>query len=132
MAQKRMFDRSITNDDNFLEMPLGSQVLYFHLSMNADDDGFVNNWKSIMKMTGAKEDDMKVLITKKYVIPFETGIIVIRHWRINNYLRSDRYVETRFKEEKKLLSVDETGVYNVGIPMVDQRYTNGRPTVYPV
>ena len=84
MAQRRMFNKTITNNDNFLEMPSSSQSLYFHLSMNADDDGFVDNWKSIMRMTGNKDDDMKILIAKQYVIPFESGVIVIKHWRLNN------------------------------------------------
>lgn len=124
MAQKRMFDKSITNSDNFLELPDSSQILYFHLSMNADDDGFIDNWKSIMRMTGTKEDDLKILITKSYVIPFDTGVIVIRHWRMNNYLRNDRYKETTHKEEKKLLSLGTNEEYiftpnNIGIPMVD-------------
>ena len=124
MAQKRMFDKSITNSDSFLELPDSSQILYFHLSMNADDDGFIDNWKSIMRMTGTKEDDLKILITKSYVIPFDTGVIVIRHWRMNNYLRNDRYKETTHKEEKKLLSLGENEEYilatnNIGIPMVD-------------
>jgi len=113
MAQKRMFDKTITNSDAFIDMPDSSQNLYFHLSMNADDDGFVNNWKSIMRMTGHKEDDLKVLISKQFVIPFESGVIVIKHWRINNYLRNDRYVETKFKEEKELLSLDENMVYQL-------------------
>ena len=123
MAQKRMFDKSITNDDNFLDMPVSSQVLYFHLSMNADDDGFINNWKSIMRMTGTKEDDLKVLIAKQFIIPFDSGVIVIRHWRINNYLRSDRYKETQFKTELRQLSLGENEEYllenKVGIPLVD-------------
>lgn len=124
MAQKRMFDKSITNSDNFLELPDSSQILYFHLSMNADDDGFVDNWKSIMRMTGTKEDDLKILITKSYVIPFESGVIVIRHWRMNNYLRQDRYKETTHKLEKSQLILGENEEYllsnnSVGIPMVD-------------
>ena len=89
MAQKRMFDKTITNSDEFLDMPDSSQNLYFHLSMNADDDGFVNNWKSIMRMTGHKQDDLKVLTAKQFIIPFDSGVIVIRHWRINNYLRNE-------------------------------------------
>ena len=113
MAQKRMFDKTITNADNFLEMPDSSQNLYFHLSMNADDDGFVNNWKSIMRMTGHKEDDLKVLIAKSFIIPFDTGVVVIKHWRINNYLRSDRYIETKFKQEKSLLKLDNNLVYQM-------------------
>ena len=122
MAQKRMFDKTITNSDEFLELPDSSQVLYFHLSMNADDDGFVNNWKSIIKMTGTKEDDLKMLIYKKFIIPFESGIIVITHWRINNYLRNDRYKETNYKNELSLLDVEENGEYtlknDIGIPLV--------------
>ena len=122
MAQKRMFDKAITNSDNFLELPDSSQILYFHLSMNADDDGFIDNWKSIMRMTGTKEDDLKILITKSYVIPFDSGVIVIRHWRMNNYLRTDRYKETTHKKEKKLLLLGDNEEYllqnNVGIPTV--------------
>ena len=114
MAQKRMFDKTITNSDDFLELPDSSQVLYFHLNMNADDDGFVNNWKSIIRMTGTKEDDLKLLITKSFVIPFESGVIVIKHWRINNYLRNDRYKETKHKEELSCLSIDENGEYLLG------------------
>lgn len=123
MAQKRMFDKTITNDDNFLEMPIGSQVLYFHLSMNADDDGFINNWKSIMRMIGAKEDDLKVLVAKSYVIPFETGVIVIKHWKINNYLRNDRYKPTRFQEEYKQLTLNDDLVYQLdtnGVHSIDK------------
>lgn len=126
MAQKRMFDKIITNDDNFLEMPNSTQALYFHLSMNADDDGFVNNWKSIMKTTGTKEDDLKILISKSYLIPFDSGIIVIKHWRINNYLRGDRYRPTQFQKEFNMLENHENKAYQLksdwsttGIPMVN-------------
>lgn len=124
MAQKRMFDKSITNSDAFLELPDSSQILYFHLSMNADDDGFIDNWKSILRMTGTKEDDLKILIAKSYVIPFDTGVIVIRHWRMNNYLRTDRYKETTHKQEKNQLTLGENEEYLlskscVGIPMVN-------------
>lgn len=114
-----MFAKSITNSDEFIDMPDSAQNLYFHLSMNADDDGFVNNWKNIMRMTGHKEDDMKILIAKQYIIPFDSGVIVIRHWRINNYLRGDRYTETQCKAEKLQLQVDENLVYQLatsGIP----------------
>lgn len=123
MAQKRMFDKTITNADDFLEMPDSSQNLYFHLSMNADDDGFVNNWKSILRMTGHKEDDLKILIAKQFIIPFESGVIVIKHWRINNYLRSDRYVETKFKAEKQQLFIDDNLVYQLdtnGVHSIDK------------
>lgn len=118
-----MFDKTITNSDDFLEMPMSSQVLYFHLSMNADDDGFINNWKSIMRMAGTKEDDLKVLIAKQFIIPFDSGVIVIKHWRINNYLRSDRYVETKYKEEKSKLALDDSLVYQLdtsGQPRIDK------------
>lgn len=113
MAQKRMFNNSVIGSDEFLEMPDSSQNLYFHLSMQADDDGFVDNWKSIMRMTGKKEDDLKVLIAKSFVIPFETGILVIRHWRLNNYIQKDRYKETIYKDEKSLLSTDSNNVYKL-------------------
>jgi hypothetical protein len=117
MAQRRMFNKIITNSDDFLEMPVSSQNLYFHLGMNADDDGFINNWKSIIKLTGCKEDDLKVLISKQFIIPFESGVIVIKHWRLNNYLRNDRHTETKFKKEAKEIYLDESLVY--------QLYTNG-------
>lgn len=113
MAQKRMFNNSVVGSDEFLEMPDSSQNLYFHLSMQADDDGFVDNWKSIMRMTGKKEDDLKILITKSFIIPFDTGILVIRHWRLNNYIQKDRYKETIYKDEKQLLSTDSNNVYNL-------------------
>lgn len=118
-----MFDKTITNADDFLEMPDSSQNLYFHLSMNADDDGFVNNWKSIMRMTGHKEDDLKVLVAKQFIIPFDSGVIVIKHWRINNYLRNDRYIETKYKEEKSKLTLDDNLVYQLdtnGIHSIDK------------
>lgn len=120
MAQRRMFNKTVTNNDNFLEMPDSSQNLYFHLSMNADDDGFVDNWKSIMRMTGHKEDDLKVLVSKQYVIPFESGVIVIRHWRLNNYLRNDRFTPSNYKDEMSKLVLDENLVYQMetnGIPL---------------
>ena len=108
MAQKRMFNNSVVGSDEFLEMPDSSQNLYFHLSMQADDDGFVDKWKSIMRMTGKKEDDLKILIAKSFVIPFDTGVLVIRHWRLNNYLQKDRY-----KDEKARLTIDKSNVYNL-------------------
>ena len=113
MAQRRMFNKTITNGDDFLEMPMSSQVLYFHLSMNADDDGFINNWKSIMRMTGTKEDDLKVLIAKQYIIPFDSGVIVIKHWRLNNYLQKDRITPTQYQEELKKLQLDNNNVYKM-------------------
>lgn len=106
MAQKRMFNNSVVGSDSFLEMPDSSQNLYFHLSMRADDDGFVDNWKSIMRMTGKKEDDLKILISKSFILPFESGILVIKHWKLNNYIQKDRYKETIHTSEKALLSTN--------------------------
>lgn len=134
MAEKRMFAMTIVDSDEFLDMPLSSQALYFHLSMRADDDGFINNPKKIQRLIGARDDDAAVLVAKKFIIPFDTGVVVIKHWRINNYLRSDRYHETVYKEEKKQLSIKENGAYTLsndtgtptGIPMVNQRYTENR------
>lgn len=113
MAQKRMFNNSVVGSDDFLEMPDSSQNLYFHLSMQADDDGFVDNWKSIMRMTGKKEDDLKILIAKSFIIPFDTGILVIKHWRLNNYIQKDRYKETIHKKEKSQLAVGKNNVYEL-------------------
>jgi len=108
-----MFAKSIIDSDAFLEMPVTSQLLYFHLSMRADDDGFINKPKSIMRMIGASDDDLKILFMKKFVIPFESGVVVIKHWRINNYIRKDMYHETNYKEEKALLEEDENGAYRL-------------------
>ena len=113
MAQRRMFNKAVTNNDNFLEMPASSQNLYFHLSMNADDDGFIDNWKSIIRMIGAKEDDLKILITKQFILPFESGVIVIRHWRLNNYLQKDRLNPTIYQEELSKLSIEKDNVYEM-------------------
>ncbi|MFR2207173.1 MAG: DnaD domain-containing protein [Clostridia bacterium] len=113
MAQKRMFNNSVVGSDSFLEMPDSSQNLYFHLSMRADDDGFVDNWKSIMRMTGKKEDDLKILISKSFILPFESGILVIKHWKLNNYIQKDRYKETIHTSEKALLTTDENNVYRL-------------------
>lgn len=124
MANKRMFDLKIVDTDLFLEMPLSTQCLYFHLNMRADDDGFISNPKKIMKVIGASEDDFKILMAKSYIIPFETGVCVIRHWKINNYLRTDRYKETMYTNEKKQLNEDENGIYELGIPVVYPINTN--------
>ncbi|MCI8655466.1 MAG: hypothetical protein HFJ48_06345 [Clostridia bacterium] len=126
MARKRMFDLEIVDTDLFLEMPQSTQNLYFHLGMRADDDGFVSNPKKIARTIGANEDDLKVLLSKQFIILFESGILVIRHWKLNNYIRKDRYMETIYKEEKKLLVEDINGTYN----LVNQMSTNGQPMVY--
>ena len=113
MAERRMFAKTIIDSDAFLDMPLSTQALYFHLSMRADDEGFLNNPKKIMRMIGASEDDMKVLLSKRFVLSFDTGIIVIKHWRIHNYIRSDRLVETKYQEERQMLEVKENGAYTM-------------------
>jgi len=113
MAQKRMFSLNVVDTDKFLEMPISSRLLYYELGMRADDDGFVDNWKKILMFTGLKEDDMKVLISKQFVIPFESGVIVIRHWRLNNYLQNDRTKPTIYQDELKQLNLDENNVYTM-------------------
>ena len=120
MANRRMFAKTIIDSDAFLDMPLSTQALYFHLSMRADDDGFINNPKKIMRMIGASQDELTNLFNKKFIIGFENGIVVIKHWKIHNYLRKDRYTATIYKEEKELLFEKENGSYTlnklVGIP----------------
>lgn len=134
MAERRMFAKTIIDSDAFLEMPLTTQVLYFHLSMRADDEGFINNPKKIMRMIGVSDDDLKLLIAKSFIIPFDSGIVVIKHWRIHNYLRNDRFKPTVFTDEMSQLVVNENKSYSKlkitdisgipdGIPMVYQMDT---------
>lgn len=113
MAQKRMFSLSVVDTDRFLEMPISARLLYYELGMRADDDGFVDNWRKLLLFTGLKEDDLKILITKSFIIPFESGVIVIRHWRMNNYLQNDRTKPTIYQNEKALLITDNNNVYNL-------------------
>ena len=113
MAERRMFAKSIIDSDLFLDMPQSAQCLYFHLSMRADDDGFVNSPRKIQRMIGASEDDCRLLISKRFLIPFETGVVVIRHWRIHNYIQKDRYKETIYQAEKSTLFLDKSGAYGV-------------------
>lgn len=113
MAERRMFTMKIVDGDAFLDMPLTSQCLYFHLNMRADDDGFVNNPKKIMRMIGASEDDMKLLIAKSFILTFDSGVIVIKHWRMHNLLRGDRYKETAYKEEKSQLRLKDNNSYTL-------------------
>ena len=138
MAERRMFAKTIIDSDSFLDMPLSAQALYFHLSMRADDDGFINNPKKIQRVVGAAEDDLKLLMLKNFVIPFESGVCVIKHWHIHNYIRSDRYKPTTYLEEKEMLYVKENKAYTLdespplplGIPngdqVVDHRETQDR------
>lgn len=111
MAQRRMFSLSIVDSDAFLEMPLSTQALYFHLSMRADDDGFVNNPKMLQRMIGASDDDLKLLIAKRFVLTFDSGIIVIKHWKMNNYIQKDRYKPTVYQEEYSCLETENNGAY---------------------
>lgn len=144
MAERRMFAKGVINSDTFGDMPLSSQALYFNLGINADDDGFVNNAKQIRKMIGASEDDLKLLVAKRYIISFDTGVVVIRHWLIHNQIRKDRYKPTNFVDEKKQLSLIGTGEYEltsegddntrlpIGIPTDNQmetQYSIGKDSI---
>ena len=113
MAERRMFAKTIIDSDAFLEMPLSTQSLYFHLAMRADDEGFINNPKKIQRMIGASDDDVKILVAKNFVIPFDSGVVVIKHWRIHNYIRSDRLTKTAYEDERAMLEVKENGSYTV-------------------
>jgi hypothetical protein len=132
LAQKRMFTMKIVDSDAFLDMPATTQCLYFHLNMRADDDGFIGNPKRIMKITGASEDDLRLLIAKRFVLTFEDGVIVIKHWRMHNTLSRDRYVETSYTDEKKMLLLKDNGSYSLtgGNPIDDTRLIerSGRQT----
>ena len=111
MAEKRMFTQKIIDSDAFLDMPLSTQALYFHLNMRADDDGFVNNPKRIQRTVGASEDDLKLLVAKRFLICFANGVIVIKHWRMHNTLKNDRYRPTQYQEEYALLEVKGNKAY---------------------
>ena len=111
MAERRMFTKKITESDAFLDMPLSAQCLYFHLNMSADDDGFVNAPKKIQRLIGASDDDLKLLIAKSFVLVFETGILVIKHWRMHNTIRQDRYHPTDYQEEYKQLGLKSNNSY---------------------
>ena len=111
MAQRRMFNDLITLSDSFLDMPAECQLLYFHLGMHADDDGFVSNTKMVQRIIGVSDDIIMILVLKKFLIRFDTGVCVIKHWRINNQLRKDRYKETKYLHEKSLLFIRENGAY---------------------
>lgn len=112
MAKRRMFSLDVVDTDSFLDLPASSQSLYFHLGMRADDDGFVSSPKRITAMVGAAGDDLKLLIAKGFVIPFESGVCVIRDWRVNNYIQRDRYTPSIYTEEKQRLSIAENGRYS--------------------
>jgi hypothetical protein len=113
MAERRMFAKTIIDSDAFLDMPLSTQALYFHLSMRADDDGFINNAKKIQRMLGCADDDLKILLSKNFIIPFETGVCVIKHWKIHNLIQKDRYKPTVYSEHKQQLSLKNNNVYTM-------------------
>lgn len=133
MAERRMFAKTIVDSDAFLDMPLSAQSLYFHLAMRADDDGFINNPKKIQRMIGAADDDLKLLIAKRFVLVFESGVIVIKHWRLHNTLRKDRYKPTIYQEEFQKLSLKDDGGYTdrlpIGCQTVAKRLPNGNQLV---
>ena len=113
MAERRMFSKTIIDSDIFLDMPTSTRLLYYDLAMRADDDGFINSPRKIARMTGASDDDLKILASKNYIIPFASGIVVIRHWRVHNYIRKDTYNETQYKLEKSTLELDNNKCYSV-------------------
>lgn len=113
MAERRMFAKTIIDSDAFLDMPLSTQALYFHLSMRADDEGFVNNPKKIQRVIGCSIDDLKLLVAKNFIIPFESGIVVIKHWKIHNYIQNDRFKPTVYGEERSKLKVKDNKAYSL-------------------
>ena len=122
MAERRMFSQQIVESDAFYDMPADSQALYMHLCMNGDDDGFVNNPQKIRRAMGASEDSLKILLAKRYILPFENGVMVVKHWRMQNSLRKDRYKPTEYTDEKSLLYLKPNGSYtfdeNQGVPLL--------------
>ena len=132
MAERRMFAKTIIDSDAFLDMPLSTQALYFHLAMRADDEGFVNNPKKIQRMIGASDDDCRILASKRFILTFQSGIIVIKHWKIHNYIQSDRFKETVYFEEKTMLALDDNKAYTERIQDVstlDTQYSIGKDSI---
>ena len=123
MANKRMFTMKIVDSDAFLDMPLSTQCLYFHLNMRADDDGFIGNPKRIMRLIGSNDDDLKLLIAKRFILVFDNGVIVIKHWRMHNTLSHNRYHETQYIDEKSSLKLKQNGSYSLtsGVEIDDKR-----------
>ena len=126
MAERRMFAKTIVLSDAFLDMPLSARCLYFTLGMLADDDGFVNSPKSIMRQAGASTDDLNLLMAKRFILAFDSGVIVIKHWRIHNYIQKDRYKESKYMEEKATLMIDQNGAYTECIQDVSTSDTQVR------
>jgi len=113
MAERRMFAKTIVDSDSFLDMPLSTQAVYFHLSMRADDEGFINNPRKIMRMVGAGEDEIKLLIAKRFILDMEDGIVVIKHWRMHNYIQKDRFKATVHTEKREKLTLKKNNVYTM-------------------
>lgn len=131
MAERRMFTKKIIDSDAFLDMPLTTQALYFHLNMRADDDGFVNNPKKIQRMIGASDDDLKLLIAKRFILAFESGVVVVKHWRMHNLLRKDRYNPTQYQEELSLLVLRGNGSYTESVEILtDSTHDNQMATTW--
>ena len=131
-----MFAKTIIDSDAFIDMPQSTQNLYFHLSMRADDDGFINSPKTIMRSIGCKDDDINLLIMKKFIIPFENGIVVIKHWKIHNYIQSDRHTPTKYIDQKKQLELDENKAYRLlkdeciqNVSIVDTQVRLGKESI---
>ena len=114
-----MFAKTIIDSDAFIDMSASAQALYFHLAMRADDDGFVNAPKKIQRMVNASDDDLKILIAKRFLIPFDSGVVVIKHWKIHNYIQGDRYKPTVYTEEKSLLDVKPNKAYTLNVSAMD-------------
>ena len=133
---RRLFSTQIVDSDAFLDMPASAQNLYFHLGMRADDDGFVGNPKKIARVVGANDDDLKLLIAKRFILTFESGVVVIKHWLIHNTIRKDRYNPTQYLEEKKTLFIKENKSYTdispLGLPNDNQLATNRIPKLSKV
>ena len=131
MSERRMFAKTIIDSDAFLDMPTSAQALYFHLGMRADDEGFVNAPKKIMRSVGSNDDDLRLLIAKRFLIPFDSGVVVIKHWRIHNYIRGDRLHETAYEEERAMLTIKKNGAYSIGddVMSVTCQSTDGQLTV---
>ena len=133
MAERRMFAKTIVTSDAFLDMPATSRSLYMLLCVLADDDGFVNAPRSIMRMSGATDDDLRLLIAKRFILTFESGVVVIKHWKIHNLIQKDRYKETKYLDEKATLALDENNAYTEAIEPMDtpciQNVSNVEPQV---
>lgn len=130
MAERRMFAKTIIDSDMFIDMPMSARLLYYDLAMRADDDGFVNSPKKIMRFVGASMDDMNVLIAKQFIIPFESGVVVIKHWKIHNYIQKDRYKATSYQAEKESLTLKNGTYYTDDLPDVSNLDTECIQDVY--